>query len=85
MAAWPWLLLAHLLLPLRLLMALEEEAQEEVVGRGLLVEATRARESIGSHHRKRSLGARSSSTGTRKDSDLMNQYYIKVHLKTFVI
>ena len=57
LAAWPWLLLAHLLLPLRLLMALEEEAQEEVVGRGLLVEATRARACIGS---------RSSSTGTRK-------------------
>ena len=63
-AAWPWLL-AHLLLPLRLLrllVALEEEAQEEVVGRGLLVEATRARG--WSHHRKRSLGR--SSTGTRK-------------------
>ena len=62
-AAWPWLL-AHLLRPLRLLVALEEEAQEEVVGRGLLVEATRARGC--SHHRKRSLGARSSSTGARK-------------------
>ena len=55
-AAWPWLL-AHLLRPLRLLVALEEEAQEEVVGRGLLVEATRARACI---------GARTSSTGTRE-------------------
>ena len=56
------------------MMALEEEAQEEVVGRGLLVEATRARACI---------GARSSSTGTRKYSDLMNQFDIKVHLKNF--
>ena len=74
-AACPWLLANLLLLPLHLLVALEE-AQEEVVGKGLLKVA-------GPGTRKSRLGSISSSTGTRKDSDLMNQFDIKVHLKNF--